>query len=150
MERPALVSLQDEKQQAEFVCQRILELQEEGGSLNDVAILFRSSFQVMEMELALNKKGIPYQMRGGIRFFEQAHVKDVISYLKVFNNHHDELSWKRLLLLYDGIGLVNANKIWQEINQLSDTSLLSLKRLNAVWIRSPNYLLFYSNKKKNL
>ncbi len=120
MARPALVSVQDDKQQAEFVCQRILELQEEGGSLNDVAILFRSSFQVMEMELALNKKSIPYQMRGGIRFFEQAHIKDVVAYLKVFNNHHDELSWKRILLLYDGIGLVNADKIWKEINQISD------------------------------
>src|SRR4030042_4832889 len=120
MARPALVSLQDEKQQAEFVCQRILELQEEGGTLNDIAILFRSSFQVMEMELALNKKSIPYQMRGGIRFFEQAHIKDVVSYLKVFNNHHDELSWKRLLLLYEGIGLINADKIWREIDQISD------------------------------
>lgn len=120
MTRPALVSLQDDKQQAEFVCQRILELQEEGGSLNDVAILFRSSFQVMEMELALNKKSIPYQMRGGIRFFEQAHIKDIVSYLKVFNNHHDELSWKRLLLLYEGIGLVSADKIWREIDQIND------------------------------
>jgi len=120
MTRPALVSLQDEKQQAEFVCQRILELQEEGGSLNDIAILFRSSFQVMEMELALNKKSIPYQMRGGIRFFEQAHIKDVVAYLKVFNNLHDELSWKRILLLYDGIGMVNASKIWQDISQVSD------------------------------
>ncbi len=120
MERPALVSLQDEKKQAEFVTQRILELQSEGSSLNDVAILFRSSFQVMDMELALNKKSIPYQMRGGIRFFEQAHIKDVIAYLKVYNNHHDELSWKRLLLLYDGIGMVNADKIWKEIDQISD------------------------------
>jgi DNA helicase-2/ATP-dependent DNA helicase PcrA len=120
MTRPALVSVQDDKQQAEFVCQRILELQEEGGSLNDVAILFRSSFQVMEMELALNKKSIPYQMRGGIRFFEQAHIKDVIAYLKVYNNLHDELSWKRLLLLYDGIGMANADKIWQELNKVAD------------------------------
>lgn len=120
MTRPALVSVQDDKQQAEFVCQRILELQEEGGSLNDVAILFRSSFQVMEMELALNKKSIPYQMRGGIRFFEQAHIKDVVAYLKVFSNLHDELSWKRILLLYEGIGMVNAGKIWQEISQVSD------------------------------
>ncbi|MCX6744699.1 MAG: ATP-dependent helicase [Candidatus Parcubacteria bacterium] len=120
MARPALVSVQDDKQQAEFVCQRILELQEEGGSLNDVAILFRSSFQVMEMELALNKKSIPYQMRGGIRFFEQAHIKDVVAYLKVYNNLHDELSWKRILLLYDGIGMANASKIWQDISQVSD------------------------------
>ncbi|MCX6740549.1 MAG: ATP-dependent helicase [Candidatus Parcubacteria bacterium] len=130
-ERPALVSLQDEKKQAEFVTQRILELQEEGGSLNDIAILFRSSFQVMDMELALNKKSIPYQMRGGIRFFEQAHIKDVVAYLKVFNNHHDELSWKRILLLYDGIGMVNADKIWKEIDKIADikTALDALPNL---------------------
>jgi len=114
-QKPALVSLRDSEQQAQFIAQRILELQEEGISLNDVAILFRSSFQVMEMELELNKRNIPYQMRGGIKFFEQAHIKDVVSYLRVLNNFQDELSWKRILLLYEGIGAANADYIWHEV-----------------------------------
>jgi ATP-dependent DNA helicase UvrD/PcrA len=116
-QKPALVALKDSDQQAQFIAQRILELQEEGASLNDVAILFRSSFQVMAMELELNKRNIPYQMRGGMRFFEQAHIKDVIAYLKLISNYQDELSWKRILLLYEGIGNSTANRVWQEISQ---------------------------------
>jgi DNA helicase-2/ATP-dependent DNA helicase PcrA len=118
--KPALVPTKDSYQQADFICQRILELQEEGESLNDMAILFRSSFQVMEMELELNKRNIPYVMRGGIRFFEQAHIKDVVAYLKIFANFKDELSWKRVLLLYEGIGPSNAERIWQEVVKYSD------------------------------
>jgi len=114
-QKPALVALKDSEQQAQFIAQRILELQEEGASLNDMAILFRSSFQVMEMELELNKRNIPYQMRGGIRFFEQAHIKDVVAHLKIVSNYQDELSWKRVLTLYEGIGNTTADKIWQEI-----------------------------------
>jgi DNA helicase-2/ATP-dependent DNA helicase PcrA len=116
-QKPALVALKDSEQQAQFIAQRILELQEEGASLNDMAILFRSSFQVMEIELELNKRNIPYQMRGGIRFFEQAHIKDLVSYLKIINNYQDELSWKRVLTLYEGIGNTTADKIWQNIVQ---------------------------------
>jgi len=117
-QRPALVALRDGEQQAEFIGQRILELQEEGASLNDTAILFRSAFQAMEMELELNKRNIPYTMRGGIKFFEQAHLKDVVAYLKIMANFQDELAWKRVLLLYDGVGPSNAEKIWQEIIKL--------------------------------
>ncbi|HDQ22983.1 MAG TPA: ATP-dependent helicase [Candidatus Uhrbacteria bacterium] len=118
-QKPALVALRDGEQQAHFVCQRILELQEEGISLKDMAVLFRSSFQALEMELELNKRNIPYQMRGGIKFFEQAHIKDVVAYLKIINNWQDELSWKRVLLLYEGIGPANAQIIWQEISKLA-------------------------------
>jgi len=114
-QRPALVPLKDGEQQAEFICQRILELQEEGATLNDMAVLFRSAFQAMEMELELNKRNIPYQMRGGIKFFEQAHIKDVVAFLKILANYQDELSWKRVLLLNDGVGPANAEKIWQDI-----------------------------------
>lgn len=117
-QKPALVALRDGDQQAHFIAQRILELQEEGSSLNNMAILFRSSFQVMEMELELNKRGIPYVMRGGIKFFEQAHIKDVISYLKIINNIDDELSWKRVLMLYEGVGPASAERVWQEVRQL--------------------------------
>ncbi|MBD3359147.1 MAG: AAA family ATPase [Candidatus Buchananbacteria bacterium] len=117
-QKPALVALRDSEQQAQFIAQRILELQDEGVSLDDMAILFRSSFQVMELELELNKRNIPYQMRGGMKFFEQAHIKDIVAYLKIINNWQDELSWKRVLLLYEGIGPANAQMIWQEISKL--------------------------------
>jgi len=130
-QKPALVSLRDSEQQAQFIAQRILELQEEGVGLSDLAILFRSSFQVMEMELELNKRGIPYQMRGGIKFFEQAHIKDIIAYLKIINNCVDELSWKRILLLYQGIGNANADYIWHEIKD-SKNIKAAVEQLNRI------------------
>jgi len=130
-QKPALVSLRDSDQQAQFIAQRILELQEEGENLKDFAILFRSSFQVMEMELELNKRGIPYQMRGGIKFFEQAHIKDIVAYLRVINNYLEELSWKRILLLHDGIGPSNAEMIWQEVSQQKDLKS-AVQRLNQI------------------
>jgi len=154
-QKPALVALRDSEQQAQFIAQRILELQEEGASLNDTAILFRSSFQVMEMELELNKRNIPYQMRGGIRFFEQAHIKDVVAYLKVLNNYQDELSWKRILLLHEGIGNTNADRVWQEIIQARNLKS-AIDKLNHISgspkvIRSLekiNELLKYLNEQK--
>lgn len=122
--KPAHVALGDSYQEAEFICQRILELQEEGVPLNSMAVLFRAAYQALELELELNKKNIPYEMRGGIRFFEQAHVKDVVAYLKIFNNMKDELSWKRVLQLYRGIGPAAAQRIWEHIEKFSELSLL--------------------------
>ncbi|HLD28227.1 MAG TPA: ATP-dependent helicase [Patescibacteria group bacterium] len=118
---PVLAPLEDSRQQANFVCQRILDLaRDEGVELSGMAILFRAHFQSLEMELELNKRNIPYVMRGGLRFFEQAHIKDVISYLKVTANFHDEVSWQRILLLQAGIGQVNASSIWRKISGAQD------------------------------
>jgi DNA helicase-2/ATP-dependent DNA helicase PcrA len=60
-----------------FVAQRILELQDEGVELNDIAILYRAHFHSMEIQMELTQRGIPFQITSGLRFFEQAHVKDV-------------------------------------------------------------------------
>ena len=114
-ERPALVAARDAYQQADFVCQRLLELRDEGLDLSEIAVLFRSSFQMIELELELNKRNIPYLVRGGTRFFEQAHIKDVICYLKVMANVRDELSWIRILNQWDGIGLSTSKKIIDQL-----------------------------------
>ncbi|MFA4871849.1 MAG: ATP-dependent helicase [Patescibacteria group bacterium] len=117
--KPVLAALADGDQQADFICQRILDLQEEEGSgLNNIAVLFRAHYQSLELEMELNKRNIPYIMRGGLRFFEQAHIKDIIAYLKILNNIHNEISWQRLLQLQSGIGSANAQKIWQKIAEL--------------------------------
>ena len=123
--KPALAALGDSYQQAEFVCQRVLELQEEGVELKSIAVLFRAAYQALELELELNKRNIPYEMRGGIRFFEQAHIKDVIAFLKIFNNIKDELSWKRVLELYPGIGPTGAQRFWEQIALYDDIQTLS-------------------------
>lgn len=129
--KPVLAGLADAETQAEFVCKRVLELKEEGASLNDIAILFRSSFQTMEVELELNRQGISYIMRGGIRFFEQAHIKDVVCYLKILANFKDEVAWKRCLLLYDGIGPAGAERVWQSVITENDLAGAMAKILNS-------------------
>jgi len=125
--KPVLVSAADSAEQAEFIAQKILDLRrDEGLELEQMAVLFRAHYQSLELELELNKKGIPYVMRGGLRFFEQAHIKDVMAYLKILTNFRDELSWQRLLRLQDGIGPAGAQKIWDQVQvQESLTAVLA-------------------------
>jgi DNA helicase-2/ATP-dependent DNA helicase PcrA len=116
-EKPVMVPLTTVHEQAAFIAQRMLELREEGLSLNDIAVLYRSHYQSMEIQMELTKRGIPFEIRSGIRFFEEAHIKDVMAHLKVFHNPRDEISWSRILKLLERIGPRTAEKIFQHINQ---------------------------------
>lgn len=111
---PALVSLDSSSAQAAFVAQRILELQDEGVQLNDIAVLYRAHFHSMEIQMELTQRGIPFQITSGLRFFEQAHVKDVAAFMKFAVNRQDEVSFMRMVRLCEGIGNVSAAKLWQE------------------------------------
>jgi len=109
---PWVVETKDVYQQAKFIGQKILELNRENTPLKEIAVLFRSRFQALELEMELLKRNIPYIIRGGLRFFEQAHIKDILSYLKMLTNPKDELSFKRAISLHKGIGRGFAYKIW--------------------------------------
>ncbi|UCD84280.1 MAG: ATP-dependent helicase [Deltaproteobacteria bacterium] len=113
---PVLIPLRAVLQQAEFVAQRILELREEGFSLNEIAVLYRSHYHSMELQMELTRRGIPFEVRSGLRFFEQAHIKDVTAYLRIVHNPNDELSWKRVVKLCPRIGNRTADKIWGYIS----------------------------------
>src|SRR5204863_1535610 len=113
---PAVVGVDDVFEQAAFVAQRILELRDEGESLADIAVLYRSHYQSLELQMELTRRLIPYEIRSGIRFFEQAHVKDVLAYLKIVANPRDELSWKRILKLYPKVGEKTASEVWKRIS----------------------------------
>lgn len=130
---PILARCRDSKQEAEFVCQRILELRDEGVPYNEIGVLFRADYQSVQMEMELAKRGIPFEKRGGLKFFEQAHIKDVTSFLKIFNNSRDELAWKRILCLFEGIGQATAAKIWDQLSRSGNPleSLRSNSFLNA-------------------
>jgi DNA helicase-2/ATP-dependent DNA helicase PcrA len=112
--KPGLVTCEDAGQQAAFVAQRVLELREEGADLNNMAVLYRSHFHALELQLELTRRNIPFSITSGIRFFEQAHIKDVTAYLKLVTNPKDELAFKRLVQLLPGIGGKGADKIWKE------------------------------------
>ncbi|HEX9162083.1 MAG TPA: ATP-dependent helicase, partial [Thermoanaerobaculia bacterium] len=113
---PAVVGVDDVFEQAKFVAQRILELRDEGEKLSDIAVLYRSHYQSLELQMELTRNLIPYEIRSGVRFFEQAHIKDVISYLKIVTNTRDELAWKRVLKLYPKIGEKTAAQVWTQIS----------------------------------
>jgi DNA helicase-2/ATP-dependent DNA helicase PcrA len=113
--KPVLVTCGDAPEQAAFVAQRVLELREEGVDLNKMAVLYRSHFHALELQLELTKRNIPFSITSGIRFFEQAHIKDVAAYLKLVTNPRDELSFKRVVQLLRGIGGKGADKLWKEL-----------------------------------
>jgi DNA helicase-2/ATP-dependent DNA helicase PcrA len=117
---PALVPCRDADQQAAFVAARILELRDEGIALEEIAVLYRSHYHSLELQLELTRRGIPYRIRSGVRFFEQAHIKDVISYLRIITNPRDELAWKRILRLIPQVGPATANRIWERLSFAPD------------------------------
>jgi len=110
--KPAVVALNDGSEQAQFVAQRILELRDEDVDLNDIAVLYRAHYHAIELQLELSRRGIPYQITSGIRFFEQAHIKDVTSFLRFAANPRDEVAFKRMVKLLAGIGNRSADNLW--------------------------------------
>jgi len=110
--RPALVALNDGSEQAQFVAQRILELRDENVDLNDIAVLYRAHYHALELQLELSRRGIPYQITSGIRFFEQAHIKDVTSFIRFVANPRDEVAFNRMVKLLPGIGNRTAENLW--------------------------------------
>jgi DNA helicase II / ATP-dependent DNA helicase PcrA len=114
--KPILVACHDSSEQAAFVAQRVLQLREEGVDLNRMAALYRSHFHALELQLELTRRNIPFSITSGIRFFEQAHIKDVTAYLKLVVNPRDELAFKRLAQLLPGIGGKGAEKLWKVFN----------------------------------
>jgi DNA helicase II / ATP-dependent DNA helicase PcrA len=128
---PYIVPLKDVFQQADFVAQRILEMHAEGQPLNGIAVLYRSHYQSMELQMELQRRGIPFEMRSGLKFFELAHIKDVMAFLRVLVNSYDELSWKRVMKLIPGIGNVTAAKLWDVMSrsELPFDTVFGLERL---------------------
>jgi DNA helicase-2/ATP-dependent DNA helicase PcrA len=110
--KPAAVALNDGSEQALFIAQRILELRDEGVDLSDIAVLYRAHYHAVELQLELSRRGIPYQITSGIRFFEQAHIKDVAAFVRVVANPRDEVAFKRMIKLLPGIGNRSAENLW--------------------------------------
>ena len=108
---PALVEAISEHTQSRFVAQRILELREEGVPLHEIAVLFRSSFHSFDLEIELSRKGLPFVKRGGVKFIETAHVKDLLAHLRVVVNPLDAVSWHRVLMLIEGVGPKKAQDV---------------------------------------
>jgi len=118
--RPLLVRAQDEHTQSRFVAQRVLELREEGVALDEIAVLFRSSFHSFDLELELQRRDIPFIKRGGFKFIETAHVKDLLAHLRVVANPADAVSWLRILMLIRGVGSRRAERLVETVVDSAD------------------------------
>jgi DNA helicase-2/ATP-dependent DNA helicase PcrA len=102
-------------QQACGVADKIREFIARGIHPGEIAVLYRAHYHSMELQMQLTRVGIPFEIRSGIRFFEQAHIKDIASYLRLLVNPFDEVAWKRILKLLPKIGVVRAQKIWHAL-----------------------------------
>ena len=119
-EKPVVAKVYDARQEASFVLQSIWELQNHGISLDDIAVLYRSSYLTPEVEFALARKGLSYKTYGGVKFFQKAHIKDLLAYLKVVYNPFDENSWRRVTTLQQGIGPASFDKLWEKMKVLKN------------------------------
>ncbi len=90
-------------------------MQEEGIDLNEIAVLYRAHFHSMELQMEMTRRQMPFELLSGLRFFEQAHVKDVASFLKFALNPKDELAFKRIASLMPGVGERTGDKLWQKL-----------------------------------
>jgi DNA helicase-2/ATP-dependent DNA helicase PcrA len=110
-EKPYRVEALDGREQAQFIVQRVHGLLDEGCSLSDIAVLYRAHYQALDIQLELSRLQIPYQITSGVRFFEQAHIRDLVALLRVAFNAGDLPAWQRLSVLLPKVGDVSAKKI---------------------------------------
>ena len=108
---PALICAKNTQMEAEFICQRILELLDEDVPLDEICVLARNARMSYSLEMELSKRGIPFKKFGGPKFMETAHIKDVAAHLRVIINPDDIISLNRILLLLKGVGASTVNNI---------------------------------------
>ncbi|MGI9641979.1 MAG: ATP-dependent helicase [Acidimicrobiia bacterium] len=119
---PELVTCFDEAAQADWVCDRVLELRERGVDLRDQAVLFRTGHHSSGLEIELGRRNIPFVKFGGLTFFEAAHVKDLLAMLRILDNPRDELAWNRMLLMLPGVGPATAGKVMNHLADVAQSS----------------------------
>lgn len=131
---PALICAKDTQMEADFICQRILELLDEDISLSDICVLARNARMSYALEIELSKRAIPYQKFGGPKFMETAHIKDIVAHLRVIINPDDIISLTRILLLLKGVGASTVNNVIPIIKgQLNpDIKLLPSNKVSSI------------------
>jgi DNA helicase-2/ATP-dependent DNA helicase PcrA len=129
----------DETAESEFVCEKIQELnRDEGFSFNDMAILYRTNAQSRVMEDMLRRHGLPYQVIGGLRFYERKEIKDVLAYMRVVLNPSDSISLKRIINVpARGIGKTSLEKVEEYCREKGVTLLEGLRDNGQTRLTAP-------------
>ncbi len=131
--KPAIIRARNSQIEAEFVCQKILELLDEDISLNDICVLIRNARMSYNLEIELSKSNIPFQKFGGPKFMDSAHIKDIIAHLRVILNPDDTVSLNRILLLLKGIGTKAVNSIIPVVqNNSFDCKFIESKYIGSI------------------
>ncbi len=117
-EAPQFVPANSQGQEAHYIVDQISKLQLRGESPTEIAVLFRAAFHSQALEFELMRRDISYEYRGGLKFFERAHVKDAIAHLRLIHNTKDVSAWMRALRIHPGIGMVTAQKIAQAASEV--------------------------------
>jgi DNA helicase II / ATP-dependent DNA helicase PcrA len=116
-DKPSVVPASDAREEGQYVVEQILGLLDEGYELKNIAVLFRAAFHSQAVEFELMKRAIPYEYRGGMKFFERAHIKDAVSHLRLLRNGRDVVAWLRALQIQPGLGLTTSQKIAEQMAQ---------------------------------
>jgi len=113
--KPHVMGHMTPAQEAQYIVQKVARSASAGRPLASMAALFRSAFAARALEMELVKNNIPYEFRGGMRFFDRAHIKDVLGFLRIISNHKDRMAWLRVLPLQPGIGHETARTLVERI-----------------------------------
>ena len=130
--KPNLLFFTNTHSEAQWAAEKINGLNSDGVDFRDQAVLFRYAYISIPLQLELNKRRIPFQVFGGLKFYETAHVKDILSHFKVLINHKDEISWQRILSLLEGVGPKISGKIVEDINSSPALAKATAKVLSKI------------------
>ncbi|MCY1047639.1 ATP-dependent helicase [Corallococcus sp. bb12-1] len=115
---PQVVPTRDVRGQAAFVTERVLALRAQGQRLESMAVLYRAHLHSLELQVELARNGLPFRVRSGVRFFEQAHIKDALAHLRWVHNRTDEMAFKRLVRKLSGVGAASTEHLWTALGAL--------------------------------
>ena len=119
-ERPQIVSVRDEADQAFYIVEKVLERREEGLALKTQSVLFRASHHSGPLEVELTRRNIPFVKFGGLKFLEAAHIKDMLSFLRWAENPRDRVAGFRVIQLLPGVGPATASRVLERIGAQAD------------------------------
>lgn len=132
-ERPYIVPANDAREEAQYIVEEILALRDDNMPLSEIAVLFRAAFHSQAVEFELMKHGIAYEYRGGMKFFERAHIKDAVAHLRILRNTNDVVAWMRALQIQPGLGLTTSQSIAAQMSsaQSVEAALALSPRMSA-------------------
>lgn len=135
-ELPALAAAPSPEAQAAFVAQQVLEVIDQGVPLAEIAVLYRNHAHSLELEVELARRNVPYEVRSGLRFFEQRHVKDLLAHLRFLANPRDEVAFSRMARLRPRLGQRLVSRVWEALSA-SGEPLAALQRLDTAGLGLP-------------